>query len=91
MTYLINLVLAVLCTLLLSGINLGSLHTFLHQDLLDQGGQSDACSFAGGPFMGVIESTGGHILGRGPSEHLQVIKNIWREVQGTPEGPLLTI
>ena len=47
MTYLINLVLAVLCTLLLSGVNLASLHTLLHQHLLDKGGQSDdACNFA---------------------------------------------
>ena len=58
MTYLINLVLAVLCTLLLSGVNLASLHTLLHQHQ-DQGGQSDACSFAGGLFIGVTESRGG--------------------------------
>ena len=58
-TSLMNLVLAVLCTFLLLGVNLASLHTLLHQDLLDQGGQSDACSFAGGPFMGVTEIRGG--------------------------------
>ena len=57
MTYLIYLVLAVLWTLLLSGVNLASLHTLLHQDLLD--GQENACSFAGEPFMGVTESRGG--------------------------------
>ena len=57
MSYLINLVLAVLCTLLFLGVNLASLHTLLHQDLLH--GQEDACSFGGEPFMGVTESRGG--------------------------------
>ena len=57
MTYLINLVLAVLCTLLLSGVNLASLHTLLHQHPLQ--GQKDACSYTGDPFMGVTESRGG--------------------------------
>ena len=62
MTYMINLVLAVLCTLLLSGVNLASLHTLLHQDLLyDQEGDQHhyVCSFASGPFMGLTESRGG--------------------------------
>ena len=58
-TYLINLVLAVLCTLLLLGFNLASLHTLLHQDLLHDQDHQDAYSFASGPFMGVTESRGG--------------------------------
>ena len=63
MTYLINLVLAVLCTPLLSGVNLASLHTLLHQ----ASGSSyktliiefDECSFVRGLFIGVTESMGG--------------------------------
>ena len=57
-----NLVLAVLCTLLLSGVNLASLYTLLHQHQ-DQDGQPDlpdghACSFTRALFMGVTESKG---------------------------------
>ena len=59
MTYLINFVLAVLCTLMLLGVNLASLHILLHQDLLHDEEDEDACSFASGPFMGVTESRGG--------------------------------
>ena len=62
MTYLINLVLAVLCTFLLSGVNLASLHTLLHQhqDLHVMFIQHHhACSFASGLFISVTESRGG--------------------------------
>ena len=61
MTYLVNLVLAVLCTFLLLGVNLASLHTILHQyqDHPVGRSQQDAWSFASGPFVGVAESRGG--------------------------------
>ena len=59
MTYLLNLVLAVLCTLLLLGVNLASLHTFLHQYQDHVDGLIHACSLASGLFMDLIESRGG--------------------------------
>ena len=61
MTYLINLMLAVLCTLLLSGVSFASLHTLLPLDLHSQvsGLIDDACSLAGALFMDLKESRGG--------------------------------
>ena len=62
MTYMINLVLAVLCTLLLLlhctyfCISIRIVH---HQDEDEDEDEEDECSFAGGPFMGVTESRGG--------------------------------
>ena len=61
MTYLINLVLAVLWTLWLSGANLASLHTLLLLDLYSQVDDAphNACSLAGTLFMDLKESKGG--------------------------------
>ena len=59
MTYLINLVLALLGTLMLLGVNLASLHTLLHQHQDHVDGLLDACSLASGLFMDLIESRGG--------------------------------
>ena len=62
-TYLVSLVLTVLCTLLLLGVNLASLHTLLHQHqdlhVWTLTIKLDACSFVRGLHKGVIESRGG--------------------------------